>query len=184
MIGYLSTRFSEEKPCNHALYEAHIITEEATGEKGLKSEKAKHSKKVEALSEAESLAKSFKSRRSKKSSKSMKSSKRSSKSAKKTSKEGHEEENHEDGANDKSKTSHKSRRNDGGRDVCVVQMDHGKAVRRQDHILGLQHEHPLSRRRNKLNINLHILFINKGISFVFYWKLNLFNNIICRFLFI
>ncbi|EFP11373.1 hypothetical protein CRE_09642 [Caenorhabditis remanei] len=138
-------RLRKEKPCNHPVYEARtIITkdgEEKPADKTQKSEK--HCKKVGALSEAESLAKSFKSVRSKKSTKSSRKSAKSTKSShksgksmkKKTSKEENvdeprnADENQEDHGGQKgdakSGKSRKSSRTDGGRDgeMFVVDMD-------------------------------------------------------------
>ncbi|ULU11081.1 hypothetical protein L5515_001021 [Caenorhabditis briggsae] len=137
-------RLRKEKPCNHPVYEIGTVVTKDGEEKPDKmtaQKSEKHCKKVGALSEAESLAKSFKSVRSKKSTKSSrKSSRKSTKSTKKSSKErvdDHEEkpkteENHDDNGGDqghkdenggksgKSKTSRKSSRKDGGRDDSFI----------------------------------------------------------------
>ncbi|CAI2313023.1 unnamed protein product [Caenorhabditis sp. 36 PRJEB53466] len=117
-------RLRQEKPCNHTFHEAYIITEGGPGEKQQKSEKVKHDKKLEALGQAESLAKSFKSRRSKKSTKS---SKKSSKRSSKKEEDREEEKQDEEGAKQetpsgKSKASKKSSRNKGGHDQCAIEM--------------------------------------------------------------
>ena len=133
------------------MYEARtIITkdgEEKPADKTQKSEK--HCKKVGALSEAESLAKSFKSVRSKKSTKSSRKSAKSTKSShksgksmkKKTSKEENvdeprnadenQEEHGGQKADAKSGKSRKSSRTDGGREGarCVVDMDQHEVER-------------------------------------------------------
>ncbi|CAL2030661.1 unnamed protein product [Caenorhabditis brenneri] len=130
-------RLRKEKPCNHPVYEAKTIVNKDGEEKIDKAAAAKsekHCKKVGALSEAESLAKSFKSVRSKKSTKS--SRKSSKKSIKKSSKEQvddnddkpkteenqDEKRDQDNGKSGKSKASRKSSRKDGGRD-CVLDIE-------------------------------------------------------------
>ncbi|CAA99925.2 uncharacterized protein CELE_T22C1.9 [Caenorhabditis elegans] len=111
-------RLKKGKECNHPSFEARTVVTKDGEEKpdpkmAQKSEKT--CKKLGALGEAESLAKSFKSIRSKKSMKSTK-SKKSEKDV------GHDDHKKEDVHGDQ-KDDNKDR-NDGGRDSHVVQMEH------------------------------------------------------------
>uniref|UniRef100_A0A8R1HRN9 Uncharacterized protein n=1 Tax=Caenorhabditis japonica TaxID=281687 RepID=A0A8R1HRN9_CAEJA len=122
-------RLKQDKPCNHAAYSTHIVMD-ANGEHGLQSEAAKHSKKLEALSEAESMAKSFKSIRSKLTSKSKSSAQdtskkaiHSSKSKKESSKKVSMSQKSKKGSKEEKMSAESATRNEGGKNTtCVIQM--------------------------------------------------------------